>query len=104
MDKRPFRQDVLGPGFPEDGLEEEHGIYGRTAVAMRTSRPRRRTQLEEGWMGLGPLKHWALAPTFKNCGKTGVPGWLSQLSVQLLFQIRSRSHGSWARAPRRALR
>ena len=32
---------------------------------------------------------------------TGVPGWLSQLSIQL--QLRSWSHGSWVQAPRQAL-
>ena len=34
-------------------------------------------------------------------GGTGVPGWLSRLSVRL--RLRSWSHGPWVRAPRRAL-
>ena len=38
------------------------------------------------------------------CKKVQIPGapeWLSGLSVRL--RLRSRSHGSWVRAPRRAL-
>ena len=33
--------------------------------------------------------------------KIGAPGWLGRLSIRL--QLRSRSHGPWIRAPRRAL-
>ena len=33
--------------------------------------------------------------------RLGAPGWLSRFSVRL--RLRSRSHGSWIRAPRRAL-
>ena len=38
---------------------------------------------------------------FFKCLFWGAPGWLSRLSVRL--QLRSRSHGLWVRAPRRAL-
>ena len=40
-------------------------------------------------------------PLLKVFPSLGAPGWLSRLSVRL--RLRSRSHGSWVRAPCRAL-
>ena len=50
-----------------------------------------REECKECWERTASLRMWHL----------GAPGWLSQLSIQLRF--RSWSHGSWVRAPGRAL-
>ena len=46
------------------------------------------------------LLSYLLSHVWLNCIK-GVPGWLSQLSIQL--RLRSWSHSSWVQAPRWAL-
>ena len=69
--------------------------------------PGRKWLMEDTWAQLVLTNAWMPERTHmadhhhQLKKKTGAPGWLSQLSVRL--QLRSRSHGLWVRAPRRAL-
>ena len=52
-------------------------------------------------LSLCPYPAHTLSLSLSKINKTGVPGWLSRLSVWL--QLRSWSHGPWVWAPHRAL-
>lgn len=74
------REDRMEEGVqaPEAGsghLDRTFWVPGAWKLAWRRdvgsvgtqpwpSHPWRRARLEEGWVGLGPLQHWALASTF----------------------------------------